>query len=131
MRAGNVVFAVFSSVFKVVVTVVIVLLIYKGAMYGYEFGYNVFQQEAMSVGEGRTVMVEITEDMSVKDIGDQFLAKGLIDDTLLFTAQYYLSEFQKDVQPGTYELSTAMAVEKMMEIMATPPEDEEEDANDN
>ena len=32
--------------------------------------------------------------------------------------QYLLSENKKDWQPGTYELSTGMTAEEMMEVMA-------------
>ena len=32
--------------------------------------------------------------------------------------EYLLSEYKKDWKPGTYELSTAMTAEEMMEVMA-------------
>lgn len=128
MKIHKVIGAVFSSVFKVVITVTVVLIVYKGAMWGYEFGYSIFRQEPASLGAGKTVTVEITEDMSALDIGDVFLEKGLVKDKLLFVAQYYLSEFQKDAHPGTFELSTAMTVEEMMEVMATPVEEEDGDS---
>lgn len=126
MEIGNVVSAIFGTILKITVTVVAVIFIYKGAMYGYEFGYHIFQQEPMALGEGRTVTVTITEDMSVKQMGELFKQKGLINDTMLFMAQYYLSEYQQDVKPGTYELSTSMTVEEMMGVMAATQEEEDE-----
>ena len=81
----------------------------------------------MTLGEGRTVTVTIKENMSVKEIGELFLQKGLIKDTTLFMAQYYLSEFREGVKPGTYELSTSMTVEEMMETIANWVDETEED----
>ena len=45
----------------------------------------------------------------------------------LFALQYLLSENKKDWQPGTYELSTAMTAEEMMEVMAGQQESPEEE----
>ena len=127
METKDVVSAILSTMIKVVLTVLVVILVYRGAITGYNFGYRVFKQEPMTLGEGRTITVTITESMSVKEMGELFLQKGLIKDAALFTAQYYLSEFREEVKPGTYELSTAMTVEEMMEVMATAVEETEED----
>jgi len=126
MKIYRLVGAVFGTIIKITIIVAAVLFIYKGALTGYDFGYRVFKQEPVALGEGRTVQVTVTEDMSVKAIGELFLKHGLIKDKLLFTAQYYLSEFREDVKPGTFELSTAMTVEEMMEIMATEVLEEKE-----
>lgn len=128
MKTESIVGAVFGTILKIMSAIIVVVLIYRGAIAGYEFGYKVFKQQPMALGEGRTVTVEITEDMSVKEIGELFLEKGLIDDVTLFTAQYYLSEFRENVKPGVYELSTDMTVEEMMEAMAAPaPEEGDEE----
>ena len=94
METRDVVGAVLNTMIKVVLTVLVVILVYRGAITGYNFGYRVFKQEPMTLGEGRTVTVTIKENMSVKEIGELFLQKGLIKDTTLFMAQYYLSEFR-------------------------------------
>ena len=82
----------------------------------------------MAIGEGRSVTVTITEDMSAFEIGKLFESRGLVRDAKLFTIQYYLSEYLKDVGPGTFELSTAMTAEDMMAAMVV--EDPEEDSED-
>ncbi len=127
METRDVVGAVLNTMIKVVLTVLVVILVYRGAITGYNFGYRVFKQEPMTLGEGRTVTVTIKENMSVKEIGELFLQKGLIKDTTLFMAQYYLSEFREGVKPGTYELSTSMTVEEMMETIANWVDETEED----
>lgn len=128
MKTSKLILAVVSTILKVVVAVAVVLVIYRGAMTCYEYGYRIFEEAPMSTGEGRTVTVTVTEKMSPKEIGTLLLSKGLIRDDKLFVLQYHLSEFKKDVKPGTFELTTAMTVEEMMEVMASGPavEDEEE-----
>ncbi len=125
VRTAKIIGAVFSSILRVIVIVALVLVIYKGAMYFYDFGYRVFKQDPMTMGEGRTVTVTITEDMSLKAMGQTLLENGLIEDTNMFAVQFYLSEFQKNIKPGIYELSTSMTVEEMLEVMAKPVEEKE------
>lgn len=125
MKSSNLIGAVFGAVFKVACTVLVVLLVYRGAMTCYDYGYRIFTEPAVSSGEGRAITVTIPKDMSAKEMGELLAGKGLVKDSNLFILQYYLSEFRKDIQPGTFELTTAMTAEEMMEVMATPQEEEE------
>lgn len=127
METKSLAAAILGMILKLVIVVLVVIWIYRGAMAGYNFGYRVFKQEPMALGEGKTVTVTITEDTNVKRMGELFLQKGLIRDKLLFTAQYYLSEFREGVKPGVYELSTSMTVEEMMEHIAAQNAEEEEE----
>lgn len=127
MKSENIVMAVFGAILKVIVTVVVVFVIYRGAMRCYEYGYRIFAEPAVSTGEGRVVTVQITADMTPQEIGVSLAAKGLIRDEKLFVLQYYLSDFRADVKPGVFELSTAMTVEEMMEVMASTSEGESEE----
>lgn len=123
MKSGNVVLAVFGAIFRVVIAILAVFLIYRGAMLCYDYGYRIFTEPAVSSGEGRTITVAVTEDMSASDIGKLFESKGLVRDAKLFTLQYYLSEFRADVKPGIFELSTSMTAEDMMEAMTVTQEE--------
>ena len=123
MKMGSVIAAVFGAIFRVVIAVLAVYVIYNGALLCYDYGYRIFTEPAVSAGEGRTVTVAITEDMSPADIGRLFESKGLVRDGRLFMIQYYLSEFRADVKPGIFELSTSMTAEEMMEAMTITEED--------
>ena len=125
MNYGNIVSAVFGTILKVIVTIAVIFFVYKGAMLCYDYGYRIFMEPAISAGEGRTITVEITKDMTGEEMGELFAAKGLIRDPKLFELQYLLSEFRADIKPGTYDLSTAMTAEEMMEVMATDVVEEE------
>lgn len=125
MKTGSIVGAVCGAIFRVVVAVFAVFLIYRGAAVCYDYGYRIFTEPAISSGEGRTVTVAVTAEMSVSDIGNLLQTKGLVKDARLFILQYYLSEYRKDVKPGVFELSTAMTAEEMMAVMAGDSEEDE------
>ena len=127
MKPGNIVIAVLGVISRVVIVVLAAFFIYKGALACYDYGYRIFTEPAVSAGEGKTITVAITEDMSPSQIGELFENKGLVQDGRLFMLQYYLSEFKDDVKPGIFELSTSMTAEEMMEAMtATADEDDKQ-----
>lgn len=125
MKPANIIISVASVIFRVAVIILAVYFIYQGAMLSYDYGYRIFTEPAISSGEGRTVTVAITEDMSAADIGHLLANKGLIRDAKLFVLQYYLSEYRKDIKPGVFEMSTSMTAEEMMAVMAASPEDDD------
>lgn len=125
MKPINIIGAVAGVIVKVVVVILGVYYTYQGAMICYNYGYRVFAEPAMSAGEGKTVTVTVTKEMSPLDIGRLFESRGLVRDARLFMLQYYFSEHLKDVKPGTFELSTAMTAEEMMEVMASSAEEDD------
>lgn len=125
MNYGSIISAVFGTILKVIVTIAVVFFIYKGALLCYDYGYRIFMEPAVSAGEGRTITVEISEDMTGEEMGNLLASKGLIRDAKLFRLQYLLSEFREDIKSGTYDLSTAMTAEEMMEVMAAEAVEEE------
>lgn len=126
METKNIILAVMGAILKVVVVIVVAVVIYRGAETCFDYGYRIFTEPPVSTGEGRTVTVAVTAEMSAMDIGRLFESKGLVRDARLFALQYYLSEYRKDVGPGIFELSTAMTAEEMMAAMVLPEEETEE-----
>ena len=127
MKSSNLIMAVLGAIFRVVVAIAAVYIIYQGAILCYNYGYRILTEPALSAGEGRTVTVAITDDMSPKEIGQLFENKGLVRDARLFMLQYYLSEYVKDVKPGVFELSTSMTAEEMMEAMTVTADNDQDD----
>lgn len=128
MKAANLAGAVLGAILKVVFAVAVVYLVYTGASICYDYGYRIFTEPAVSSGEGRKITVTLTSDMSATQIGETMQDKGLVRDGKLFALQYLLSEYKKDWKPGTYELSTAMTAEEMMEVMSGQTEDTTEES---
>ena len=128
MKTKQMVGTVFGSILKLVVLMAVIVIVYKGAVWTYDYGYRVFMEPAISLGDGRTVTVTITGDMTALEIGELLAGKGLVRDGRLFAIQYLVSEFRKDVTSGVFELSTSMTAEEMMEEMAKTTETTEEDS---
>ena len=84
----------------------------------YQFGYNVFNQQAVSPGAGQEVTVVIPEGSSTYEVAKILKSKGLIDDSLVFFAQEKLSTYKGQMQAGTYLLSTAYTPTRIMGILA-------------
>lgn len=124
METKKLISAVVGMICKVALGVFVVYLIYWGATTCYDYGYRIFTEPPVSSGEGRTVRVSVTEEMSPLEMGELFVNRGLVKDAKLFALQYLLSEYRADFIPGTYDLSSAMTAEEMMEVMATPVEGE-------
>ena len=125
MNSKEVVFAVFSTVFKVVLAVIIVMLVYKWSLFAYQYGQRVFNEPPMSEGSGRKVTVVIQQGDTTKEVSEMLEKKGLIRDAELFRIQEMLSEYKDKMKPGTYELSTSMTTGEMMEILSVAVEEQE------
>ena len=117
MKITEVIVAVCGTIIKIAFAVVVVVVLYRGAAKAYDYGYRIFEEAPISSGEGYTITVNITENMSAKEMGQMLADKGLIKDPQLFIFQYMFSEFKDDLLPGEHDLSTAMTVEEMMEEM--------------
>ena len=116
-KITDVIVALCGAMIKIAVAVVIVVVLYRGSLKAYDYGYRIFEEPPVSSGEGYTITVNITKDMSAKEMGQMLADKGLIRDPQLFVFQYMFSEFKDDLLPGEHDLSTAMKVEEMMEEM--------------
>lgn len=110
--------------FRVVVYIAIVVLIAWLGKASYSFGYDIFNQQAMSPGEGQEVTVVIPEGASVYNIGRTLKKKGLIEDARVFYVQERLSVYKGQLKPGTYILSTAFTADQIMAVLAGVQEDE-------
>ncbi len=124
MNSGKLVGAVFGAILRVVFVIAAVYVIYYGATRCYDYGYRVFTEPAVSVGEGYPVTVTITGEESAMELGELFASRGLSRDARLFALQYIFSEHRKEITPGTYELTSAMTAEEMFAVMAAPAEEE-------
>lgn len=126
MKALNIISTVLGMIFRVVCAILVVYVIYSGATICYDYGYRIFTEPALSAGEGRTVTVTVQEDMKPQEFAELIVSKGLAEDEILVALQFLLSEYKEDFRSGTFELSTAMTVEEMMEYIATYEEETEE-----
>ena len=107
-RVGAAGVIVAGGFFKIALYVCVAVLVIWIGKVTYQFGYNIFNQQAMNPGEGQEVTVVIKEDATSYDIAKTLKSKGLIEDTLVFWVQEKLSNYSGKMKPGTYLLSTAL-----------------------
>lgn len=123
--------AISAMIIKVALAVVIIVVVFRLAIYAYDFGYQVFADVPVSEGEGRTVSIEVSEEQDGWKLARLLEQKGIIKDAKVFYAIMILSkedgmEKADDMlQPGTYELSTAMGPVEILDILCTPQSEEE------
>ena len=123
--ANKVVFRFVSISFTVLILLVIFIGVFKASTFCYDFGYRIFTEKPMESGPGRDIVVQIDADDSAFDIGKMLEQKGLVRDSSLYVAQYYLSAYVNDLLPGTYTLNTSMTTKEMLIVMSTAVEDTE------
>ncbi len=125
MNSKEIVGSVFAVALKIIIAVILIMLVYKYAIQGYEYGYRIFGEPAMTTGEGRTVTITVNEGDSVKNIAQTLETNGLVREAKLFELQEKVSEYKNMLQPGVYELNTSMTAEEMMAVMAEEPQSQE------
>lgn len=123
-RVGAAGVVVAGGFFKAALYVCVAVLVIWIGKVTYQFGYNIFNQQAMSPGEGQEVTVVVQEGASSYDIAKTLKSKGLIDDALVFVIQEKLSNYSGQMKPGTYLLSTAYTPTRIMGILAGDAEQE-------
>ena len=118
MNAKKIILGLLDAAVKIIFVIVVAMLISKYAKLAYNYGYQVFNQSAVSSGAGRTVSFKVGSGDSVDTIADNLASVGLITDKNLFKLQERFSEYHGMEKAGTYELSTAMTPEEMLVIMS-------------
>lgn len=111
-------FSILEGVIKALLIVAVCYGIYHFATLAYAYGYQIYNQTPVSEGEGMAIHVTIPDGADVEEIARILKRAGLIEDTTLFTLQERLSAYHGKLQPGEYDLTTAMTPDQMMAAMA-------------
>lgn len=109
--------AVVAMVVRIAIAAAVIVVVFRLAVQAYDFGFRIFAEPPIAEGNGRTVSVVVLEGNDAMDIGNMLEEKGLIRDARLFYVQERLSNYHNLIQPGVYELNTAMTIEQMINIM--------------
>lgn len=126
MKTKKIVLKIGGTVLKICAILVILLLVIKLTGVAYDFGYRIFADESIDSAPGIVINVAIVEGKSVKEIGEILEEKGLIRDKTLFVFQEKFSDYHGKLNPGVYELNTAMTPYEMMAVMSENQEEEEQ-----
>lgn len=127
MKVGEIILSILDTVVKIAIFAFLATLIYRGTLMAYDYGYRVFTESPVSVGEGRIISIEVKKDMTASELGEMLQRKGLIRDSRIFILQELLSEYHGKEVPGIYDLSTAMTAEEMLAVISPEPGETEEE----
>ncbi len=109
------------------IVIVVVYAAKQLAAVGYDFGYRMFTEPAVSSGEGREVPILIQDGMEDKEIAELLEQKGLIRDSKLFYLQMKVYDYSGKLIPGVYTLNTNMEPKELMIAMSTVTESDTEE----
>ena len=118
MNTKKAALTVVSIALKIVIFAALVVVLLRIGSVAYEYGHAIFEEEALDEPPGRTIRVTVEEGSSVRDIAKLMEHEGLVKDWKLFYLQIMCSKYSKTMQPGTYELSTAMKPRELMAVMS-------------
>lgn len=130
MKVKYIIGSLAELIIKIAAFIFIAMFVIKTATAAYDYGFRVFAEEPLAVGEGRVISVSIGNADSAKEVGEMLQERGLIRDANLFRIQELLSEHHGKIQPGIYDLNTAMTAQEMLEVIAAEPEENEEDTEE-
>lgn len=124
MDARKIATMIFKLTIKMVVIAALVAVCYVVCLTTFEYGAELFSQEAMAkAGEGEDVVVTIPYNTSAAELGKILKDNGLIRDASMFQIQAILYELT--ITPGTYEFNTEDNVEDIVDIINAAKPDEE------
>lgn len=107
------------TVIRMLLYVVAALVIIRGAIWAYEFGYAIFAEQTMAAdGAGREVYVTVESGDTVRDVAKTLKKEKLIKDEMVFQIQEKLSRYKDELKPGTYILRTDQTAEEMLAILS-------------
>ena len=121
MKPESNVMRIAGGVVRIGLLIIAAMFVIRVARIFHTYGYEIFAQTPVSEEPGRVVTVTVDKGDSVREIGEMLEDKGLIPEdplNLLFRLQERFSENHGKIAPGTYELSTAMSTEQMIQIMS-------------
>lgn len=97
---------------------VVLIVIYVGQA-AYKFGYMVFDTAPLAESEDDAmyVTVVIHEDDTMYQIGETLANKGLFENAAVFWVQEMLTDYEGEIQPGTYFLNTSQTLEEMFAVL--------------
>lgn len=108
-----------KGLLRFLVYILAVILIFMAGRAAYNFGYEVFDQQAVDEeADAKEVTVVIEEGDSVYQVGKILKENGLIEKPTIFWVQEKFSDYRGMIEPGTYILKTSQDVDNILEILA-------------
>ena len=112
--------AVIRIMVKVIIYTAAILVLYKGVIGGYQFGYEIFHSSAVAAAPGVNMHVTIGEGEKLTDIAAALEEGGLIRDRYAFIVQSMFYEYGRGKNPvkaGSYTLNNSMTSREIILLL--------------
>lgn len=119
---------IISVTLRLLVLAAVVVVLWTGAVKGFEFGYEIFNGSAVSKTPGLKKTLVIEEGDSAKKVGNELEDLGLINSSLIFQIQYKF--FDYEITPGTYTMDPSMTSREMLQVVDAGPKEEEKNGSE-
>lgn len=100
---------------NIVFYVVIVILIVRGARFGYDFAYQVFSNETMDQPPGINVQIQIDKGEATMNVASKLEVSKLIKSKYSFYVKAKLKS--AEIMPGTFALNTSMSYDEILKVI--------------
>ncbi|MBS5522153.1 MAG: endolytic transglycosylase MltG [Clostridiales bacterium] len=123
----KVVLGFFELCIHVLIYAFVIFLVYRAAVFAYDYSYNVFGDPVVSKYDTQTQTVVVEDGDSAAQVADKLKAAGLIKYESAFVIRVRLEEMGDKLMPGTFELSPSMSIEEILQKLTTEGEIRQED----
>lgn len=111
---------------EILFDLLIILVVIRGFSWGYNFAYDVFNDDVKYAGVTAAEKIIIKEDMDYKEVCDVLYKNDLIKDKYVLMAKMKLNSCTDEIIPGTYTLKASMSYDTIMETICNLNPEEEE-----
>lgn len=118
----KVVLGFFELCVHILIYAFVIFLVYRAAVFAYDYSYNIFGDPVMSKYDTQTVTVVVDDGDTASDVAHELKKNGLIKYESAFVIRVRLEEMGDAIMPGTFELSPSMSVEEILHILTTEGE---------
>lgn len=123
----KVVLGFFELCIHVLIYAFVIFLVYRAAIFAYDYSYNVFGDPVVSKYDTQTQTVVVEDGDSAAQVADKLKDAGLIKYESAFVIRVRLEEMGDKIMPGTFELSPSMSIEEILQKLTTEGEIKQED----
>lgn len=124
----KVVLGFFELCIHVLVYAFVIYLVYKAALFAYDYSYEVFGDPVMSKYNTETTTIVVGEGATASDVASQLKKAGLIKYESAFTLRVKLEKVGDKIMPGTFELSPNMTADEMIKKLTTEGDVKKDDS---
>ncbi len=104
---------------EIVVVIAVCFVVFKAAIFSYNFAKDYFFQEGSRTLTGEMVEFTVPEGASTKDIAEILKESGLINSTLAFRLESKAEGYDGTYRQGNYSIEKGTANEEIMKMLQT------------